>query len=174
MLVLFSSRFSFDALRPDFTKLGALKLHFPMIPILAVTATASTKVREDCCRILKMGSDYQFFQSSANRPNLTYSIQVKAENKHSVVDDMATLIKTKHKQHAGIIYTFSRKDADEVAESLCDKGIVARSYHGSVHETVKDRVHKSWMRNETQVVVATIAFGLGINKPDVRFVLHHR
>ena len=70
----------------------------------------------------------------------------------------------------GIIYTFSKKEADSVADSLTNNGIVARSYHSDVSETRKDQVQKSWMRNDTQVVVATIAFGLGINKPDVRFV----
>ena len=68
----------------------------------------------------------------------------------------------------GIIYTFSKKEADSVADSLTNNGIVARSYHSDVSETRKDQVQRSWMRNDTQVVVATIAFGLGINKPDVR------
>ena len=79
----------------------------------------------------------------------------------------------RHFGRAGIVYTLSRRDADDVAGLLCDNGVVARSYHSDVSNQEKERVHRSWMRNETQVVVATIAFGLGINKPDVRFVLHH-
>ena len=85
---------------------------------------------------------------------------------------MADFIKEQHARNAGIIYTFSRKEADDLADKLCERGIVARAYHSSVSDSAKDYIHKSWMRNETQVVVATIAFGLGINKPDVRFVLH--
>ena len=159
--------------RPDYTKLGVLKIHFPTVPVIAVTATASDKVRHDCCKILRLGNNYQFFRSTANRPNLTYSIVEKADGKDKVITQISNFIKTQHKDHAGIIYTFSRKDADEVACKLCDLGIVARSYHSSISPTQKERIHKSWMRNQTQVVVATIAFGLGINKPDVRFVLHH-
>ena len=74
---------------------------------------------------------------------------------------MAAFIKENHAREAGIIYTFSRKEADDVAGRLCDAGIVARSYHSSVQDTRKDQIQRSWMRNQTQVVVATIAFGLG-------------
>ena len=159
--------------RPDYTKLGALKTHFPHIPLIAVTATASDRVREDCCRILRLGTNYQFFRSTANRPNLHYAVREKASSKDKVVEEIALFIKTHHRNNAGIVYTFSRKDADDVANSLCNHGIVAASYHSDVSKTRKSQVHRSWMRNDTQVVVATIAFGLGINKPDVRFVLHH-
>lgn len=156
--------------RPDYTKLGLLKTHFPSIPVLAVTATASDRIRDDVGQILRLGRNYRFFRSTARRPNLTYSVRPKTT---TIVDEMADFIKTHHACNAGIVYTFSRKEADNVASSLCDHGIVARSYHSSVSDSTKERIHKSWMRNETQVVVATIAFGLGINKPDVRFVLHH-
>ncbi|GKZ00452.1 hypothetical protein MPSEU_000997700 [Mayamaea pseudoterrestris] len=159
--------------RPDYAQLGVLKSHFPSIPIIAVTATASDKVRDDVCRILRLGSNYRFFRSTAHRPNLHYSIRAKRDGKETIVTDMAAFIKEKHPRHAGIVYTFSRKDADNVADALCSFGVVARSYHSDVTPKNKDLIHRSWMRNETQVVVATIAFGLGINKPDVRFVLHH-
>lgn len=155
--------------RPDYTKLGIFKTHFPDIPILAVTATASDRVRDDVCQILRLDSTYQFFRSSAKRPNLTYSVRRKT---NKIVDDMAEFIQEHHKNNAGIIYTMTRKEADDFADKLCERGIVARSYHSSVSATKKERIHKSWMRGDTQVVVATIAFGLGINKPNVRFVLH--
>ncbi len=77
-----------------------------------------------------------------------------------MIDDMVDFVRENHTGEAGIIYTFSKKEADDVANRLCDNGIVARSYHSDVHETRKDQVQRSWMRNETQVVVATIAFGL--------------
>ncbi len=86
---------------------------------------------------------------------------------------MSKFIKQQHKNHAGIIYTFSKKDANIVADKLQHLGISAKPYHSDISESSKESIHRSWMRNKTQVVVATIAFGLGINKPDVRFVLHH-
>ena len=86
---------------------------------------------------------------------------------------MTEFIKEKHPRSAGIVYTYSKKDADTVANELCQQGIVASSYHSDVTPVRKKAIHQSWMRNRTQVVVATIAFGLGINKPDVRFVFHH-
>jgi len=187
--------------RPDYTKLNILKHHFPKIPILAVTATASDRVRNDVCdNILNLSKNYQFFRSSANRENLNYSVRVKSDGKDAVVKDMVAFIQENHVGEAGeyertqecfdmyiwrsshvalslqlpgIVYTFSKKEADAVADSLTSNGIVARSYHSDVPQTRKDQIQRSWMRNNTQVVVATIAFGLGINKHDCRFVLHH-
>jgi len=159
--------------RPDYAQLGILKSHFPSIPVIAVTATASDKVRDDVCQILRLGTNYRFFRSTANRPNLKYSVRPKKDGKDAVIMDMVAFIKEHHPRDAGIVYTFSRKDADTLADRFCDLGIVARAYHSDVSPTNKDMIHRSWMRNDTQVVVATIAFGLGINKPDVRFVLHH-
>lgn len=159
--------------RPDYRQLGILKHHFPNTPMLAVTATASERVRHDCAEILRLGRDYRFFRSTANRPNLTYSIKYKKDSKDAVVKDMVDFIKKHHANQAGIIYTFSKKEADQVADSLCNHGIIARAYHSDVEDSRKNMIHQSWMNNETQVVCATIAFGLGINKPDVRFVLHH-
>ncbi len=159
--------------RPDYRQLGILKHHFPNTPMLAVTATASERVRHDCAEILRLGRNYRFFRSTANRPNLTYSIKYKKDSKDAVVKDMVDFIKQYHANQAGIIYTFSKKEADQVADSLCNHGIIARAYHSDVQDSRKTLIHQSWMNNQTQVVVATIAFGLGINKPDVRFVLHH-
>jgi ATP-dependent DNA helicase Q1 len=158
--------------RPDYAKLGVLKTHFPTVPVLAVTATASDRVRHDCVGILRLSTHYQFFRSTANRPNLTYQVRPK-ESPADTMEDMAHFIGERYPRSAGIVYTFSKKDADTVADLLCERGIIAESYHSDVSATKKLAIHKSWMRNETQVVVATIAFGLGINKPDVRFVLHH-
>mmetsp|Transcript_33292 Transcript_33292/g.66212 ORF Transcript_33292/g.66212 Transcript_33292/m.66212 type:complete len:972 (+) Transcript_33292:288-3203(+) len=159
--------------RPDYTKLGVLKHHFPTIPVLAVTATASERVRHDCAQILGLASNYRYFRSTANRPNLKYSIRQKHDVAANVVKDMVEFIQSNHCNEAGIIYTFSRREADDLSDKLCDNGIIARAYHSSVSDSRKEAIHRSWMKNETQVVVATIAFGLGINKPDVRFVLHH-
>ena len=115
--------------RPDYAKLGILKRMFPNVPTLAVTATASDVVREDCCKILKLSRSHQFFRSSADRPNLTYSIQLKDGTAAQVLDKMADFIKGKHPTDAGIVYTYSRKDAETVAKQLADRGIRARAYH---------------------------------------------
>ena len=152
--------------RPDYTKLGVLKTHFPTVPMLAVTATASEAVRQDCLQLLNMSTSHRFFRSTFRRPNLTYSVAAKLDGKEKVVKQVAEFINSEHPGAAGIVYTFSRKEAEEVAGKLCDHGIIAEPYHSSVTGAAKDNVHRSWMRNETQVVVATIAFGLGINKPD--------
>jgi len=115
--------------RPDYTKLGILRTQFPGVPILAVTATASDRVRRDVIDILRMRHDTVFFHSTANRPNLTYEVRNK-RSPDSVLDDMASFIKEEFPQRAaGIVYTFSRKDADTVADQLGDRGIVAESYH---------------------------------------------
>eukprot|EP00537_Pseudo-nitzschia_pungens_P005548 CAMPEP_0172365214 /NCGR_PEP_ID=MMETSP1060-20121228/8174_1 /TAXON_ID=37318 /ORGANISM="Pseudo-nitzschia pungens, Strain cf. cingulata" /LENGTH=941 /DNA_ID=CAMNT_0013088429 /DNA_START=66 /DNA_END=2888 /DNA_ORIENTATION=+ len=156
--------------RPDYAKLQVLRSFFPHVPIMAVTATASEDVKKDCMQIFQLSKDYAFFRSTANRPNLAYQVRPKQSN---VIEDMVNFIKSKHPRSAGIVYTYSRKDADTVAFDLCEHGIVAESYHSDVTPARKWAIHQSWMANQTQVVVATIAFGLGINKPDVRFVLHH-
>jgi RecQ family ATP-dependent DNA helicase len=141
--------------RPDYAKLGKLKSHFPTVPILAVTATASDSVRHDVCTILRMPT-YSFFRSTAARPNLTYSVQHKPKN----FEDIAEWIRGQN-GGAGIVYTLSKKDADTVAQQLYEAGITAEAYHAGVTGPKRERIHRSWMRNETQVVVATIAFGLG-------------
>lgn len=151
--------------RPDYTQLGILKTHFPDIPLIAVTATASDRVREDCCQILRLGTNYKLFRSSANRPNLTYIIKEKPDGKDAVIDDMAEFILSKHRNHAGIIYTLSKKEAEEVAQKLSNTyNIIARAFHSEISDSAKESVQRSWMKNKTQIVVATIAFGLGINK----------
>ena len=91
-----------------------------------MTATASEQVRDECVKIFQLSKDYAFFRSTANRPNLTYHVRPKDSN---VVREMADFIRTKHPRAAGIVYTYSRKDADTVASELCDEGIIAESYH---------------------------------------------
>jgi ATP-dependent DNA helicase Q1 len=172
--------------RTDYALLGKLKSHFPTIPVIAVTATASDRVRQDVCDILRLDpSSTRFFRSTADRPNLTYSVRAKPDGAANVIAEMASYIKEHHPHGAGIVYTYSRKDADTVAEALCDCGVIAevscyglksaihrpfqpltlnrdeQAYHSEVSATKKELIHRSWMRNETQVVVATIAFGLG-------------
>lgn len=141
--------------RPDYAKLGKLKAHFPNIPILAVTATASEQVRQSVCEILRMRK-YSFFRSSAARPNLKYSVRHKPKN----FEEIAEWIRGQNGA-AGIVYTLSRNDANTVAKQLRASGISAEAYHSDISTSKKESIHWSWMKNETQVVVATIAFGLG-------------
>jgi RecQ family ATP-dependent DNA helicase len=125
--------------RPDYAKLGKLKSHFPSIPIIAVTATASDRVREDVCEILRIRNDYQFFRSTFCRPNLIYSVMPKPDSKDTIIELMVNFIKTKYPRDAGIVYTYSRKDADNVADALCSLGVIAEvscvafSYVNSSH-----------------------------------------
>jgi RecQ family ATP-dependent DNA helicase len=114
--------------RPDYAKLGILKTQFPTVPILAVTATASERVRNDCSNILRLHQHYRFFRSTANRPNLIYQVRPK-DTSSDVLEDMTSFIKEHHTNAAGIIYTYSKKDANTVAEELCGQGIVAEAYH---------------------------------------------
>ena len=126
------TRFSGHDFRPDYAKLGVLKRYFPSVPVLAVTATASDEVRNDCIKIFGIDPNrHDFYRSTANRPNLRYQVRIKEDSssKNNVMDDMTAFIKGSHPQGAGIVYTYSRKDADTVADQLCDRGIVARSYH---------------------------------------------
>ena len=166
--------------RPDYVKLGILKHHFPSIPLLAVTATASPNVMDDIIQILQMNEPL-IFRSSANRPNLNYRIIEKEDHPNKVVAQMAHYITTHYKNGSGIIYTFSRKEANHIAQTLKDQfNISCSAYHSSIPDQRKDSIHQRWLNydgkkksNTCQVVVATIAFGMGIHKPNVRFVLHH-
>jgi ATP-dependent DNA helicase Q1 len=114
--------------RPDYAKISVLRTHFPSVPILAVTATASDQVRDDCAKIFQLSRDYAYFRSSANRPNLKYQVRPK-ESASDVIQDMVTFIRENHPRSAGIVYAYSRKDADTVAADLCNEGIIAESYH---------------------------------------------
>lgn len=128
-------------------------MHFPHVPLIAVTATASERVRDDCARILRIGTNFQLFRSTANRNNLNYSIRPKPDGAQKVIDDMVDFIKTHHPTNAGIIYCFSKKEAEDVADKLCTGGIVARPYHADISQDRKDQTQRSWQRNQTQVVV---------------------
>ena len=114
--------------RKDYSKLGMLKSNFPDIPILAVTATASERVRTDCANILRLDRHYRYFRSTVNRPNLNYHIKAKGSSA-DVLDNMTTFIKEKHPTSPGIIYTYSINDAETVANELCERGIIAEAYH---------------------------------------------
>ncbi|RBA11841.1 bloom syndrome protein [Fusarium proliferatum] len=157
--------------RPDYKTLGEVRQRYPGVPVIAVTATATQNVIVDIRHNLGM-DNCQTFSQSFNRPNLHYEVRGKATNA-KCMDEIASLIKSKYANQSGIVYTASRKNAEKVAESLSIQGITARHYHAGLDPQEKVEVQTSWQQGQVKIVVATIAFGMGIDKPDVRFVIHH-
>ncbi|KAL5562840.1 hypothetical protein UlMin_032587 [Ulmus minor] len=155
--------------RPDYQGLGILKQKFPKTPVLALTATATASVKEDVVQALGLVNCIVFRQSF-NRPNLRYSVIPKTKK---CLDDIDKFIKENHYDECGIIYCLSRNDCEKVAEKLQDCGHKAAFYHGTMDSTLRAFVQKQWSKDEINVICATVAFGMGINKPDVRFVIHH-
>ncbi|MES2652315.1 MAG: DNA helicase RecQ [Bacteroidota bacterium] len=137
------------------------------IPIIALTATATPKVQQDIIKNLQM-TDATLFKSSFNRPNLFYEIRPKRD----VIKEIIRYIKY-NTGKSGIIYCLSRKKVEEVAESLNLNGIKALPYHAGLEPKVRADTQDKFLMEDAEVIVATIAFGMGIDKPDVRFVIHH-
>jgi ATP-dependent DNA helicase RecQ len=137
------------------------------IPIIALTATATPKVQIDIIKNLQMG-DATLFKSSFNRPNLFYEIRPKRD----VIKEIIRYIK-QNTGKSGIIYCLSRKKVEEVAEALNLNGIKALPYHAGLEPKVRADTQDKFLMEDVEVIVATIAFGMGIDKPDVRFVIHH-
>uniref|UniRef100_A0A8C9X8Q2 ATP-dependent DNA helicase n=1 Tax=Sander lucioperca TaxID=283035 RepID=A0A8C9X8Q2_SANLU len=158
--------------RPDYKLLGILKRQFPKVPLLGLTATATSSVLKDCEKILCVPRPITL-SASFNRTNLYYEVRIKDSNSETSISDIASLIKNRYKDQSGIVYVFSQKDAESVSSELQKKDILAYPYHAHMDPDDKSRVHRKWTSNKIQVVVATVAFGMGIDKPDVRFVIHH-
>ncbi|XP_036614992.1 ATP-dependent DNA helicase Q1 [Trichosurus vulpecula] len=158
--------------RPDYKALGILKRQFPNTSLIGLTATATSHVLKDAQKILCVEKCFTF-TASFNRPNLYYEVRQKPSNTEDFIEDIVKLINGRYKGQSGIIYCFSQKDAEQVTASLQKLGIQAGAYHANMESKDKTEVHKKWSANKIQVVVATVAFGMGIDKPDVRFVIHH-
>lgn len=156
--------------RPDYKRLSVLREKFPGVPMMALTATATPRVRTDILHQLGM-RDPKWFLQSFNRPNLCYEVCPKTGK--SVVNEIVEVIKNKFKRQSGIIYCFSRKECDQLASDLCKEGIASVSYHAGLADGRRCSVQRQWIDDKVQVVCATIAFGMGVDKPDVRFVIHH-
>ncbi|XP_041110089.1 ATP-dependent DNA helicase Q1-like isoform X2 [Polyodon spathula] len=158
--------------RPDYKVLGILKRQFPNVPLIGLTATATKSVLKDCEEILCL-RDTITLSASFNRPNLYYEVRLKPSSTEDFTEDIVKLINKRYKDQSGIIYCFSQKDSEYISVNLQKMGIKARPYHANMEATEKSSVHKEWTENKIQVMVATLAFGMGIDKPNVRFVIHH-
>ncbi|KAG4980911.1 hypothetical protein JHK82_034157 [Glycine max] len=155
--------------RPDYQGLGILKQKFPNTPVLALTATATASVKEDVVQALGLVNCI-IFRQSFNRPNLRYSVIPKTKK---CLEDIDKFIRENHFDECGIVYCLSRMDCEKVAEKLQECGHKCAFYHGSMDPVQRASVQKQWSKDEINIICATVAFGMGINKPDVRFVIHH-
>lgn len=159
--------------RPDYKFLGVMKKQFPNTPILGLTATATATVIKDIQKILSI-EGCLVLKDSFFRPNLNYVIERLGiyTKREQLIERIALLLKTKYDRQSGIIYCLSIKDVEEVTAKLISLGVRAGAYHAQLPPTQKTQIHKEWHKNRCQVIVATIAFGMGINKLDVRFIIH--
>ncbi|XP_067385357.1 ATP-dependent DNA helicase Q1 isoform X4 [Channa argus] len=158
--------------RPDYKLLGILKRQFPKVPLLGLTATATSSVLKDCEKILCVPQPITI-TASFNRTNLYYEVRIKDSDSNVSLSDIASLITSRYKDQSGIVYVFSQKDAELVSAELQKRDIHAYPYHANMNPEDKSRIHRKWASNKIKVVVATVAFGMGIDKFDVRFVIHH-
>ncbi len=154
--------------RPEYRRIRPIINMIGQAPIIALTATATQKVREDIKKILGM-PDAKEFKSSFNRPNLYYEVRRKTND---IDKDIIKFIKA-NSGKSGIIYCLSRKKVEELAEILKANGINASAYHAGMDSAARSAVQDDFIKENIDVIVATIAFGMGIDKPDVRFVIHY-
>lgn len=156
--------------RPDYKQLSCLRKHFPEVPIICLTATATKQVQGDVTKILNLRNIKTFIRSF-NRPNIKYRVLQK--NGRNCIDEISKLIKSKFYRKSGIIYCLCRNDCEKLASDLCKLGIKAKAYHAGMSDSLREKQQREWMQDQFHVIVATIAFGMGIDKPDVRFVIHN-
>nr|WP_315219404.1 DNA helicase RecQ [uncultured Duganella sp.] len=153
--------------RPEYIKLSVLHEQFPNVPRIALTATADPQTRAEIVHRLQLGDAMQFV-SSFDRPNIRYQIVEKANGRKQLLD----FITTEHGGDCGIVYCLSRKKVEETAEFLNENGVRAMAYHAGMDHAKRAANQAKFLREENIVMCATIAFGMGIDKPDVRFVCH--
>lgn len=155
--------------RQDYLELKKIRENYPEIPILAITATATNSIRSHVISQLNM-RDPIFFRASYNRPNLFIEVRKKKSNQE---EEVADFIKTNYDNQTGIIYCTSQENCKKLSEFLKSKNINANYFHASRTEKEKVTIQEKWKSDRIKVLVATIAFGMGINKADVRFVIHY-
>lgn len=153
--------------RPEYRELRKLRAHFPGVPMMALTATATERVRADIVEQLKL-REPQCYVASFNRPNLTYRVVPKA----LPYEQLLTFIRSRPND-SGIVYCASRKSAESLARNLDEDGVSAKPYHAGLTSSDRTKNQEAFLRDDVRMVTATIAFGMGINKPNVRFVVHY-
>ena len=160
--------------RRTYETLGNLRTDFPGVPFMALTATATNSVRADVMVNLGM-KDCKTYKQGFNRPNLYYNVLEKQGKGigAEIFEKIVSLVANKYRDKTGIIYCGSKIQCETFAAKLVERGIKAHHFHGDVGKEEKRITQRKWQSGELQIVVATIAFGMGIDKPDVRFVIHH-
>ena len=152
--------------RPEYRKLSKLKEHFPNVPVIALTATADGRTQADILERLNLNSPKSFI-SSFNRENIKYTVKPKQDSKSKLLDFLAT-----QKGNAGIIYVLSRKSTEAMANYLVSYGYNAKPYHAGMKREDRDANQDAFLKDQVDIIVATVAFGMGIDKSNVRFVVH--
>ncbi|SVC54946.1 uncharacterized protein METZ01_LOCUS307800, partial [marine metagenome] len=152
--------------RPEYRQIANLRDQFGQIPMMALTATATDRVREDIATQLRLHEPQRFI-ASFNRPNLQYRVVPRRSALRQILE-----VAGKHEGESGIIYCGSRNGTERLAKRLTENGVKAAPYHAGMNAKDRNRNQEAFIRDEIQVICATIAFGMGIDKPDVRFVIH--
>ncbi len=153
--------------RPEYRQIARLRTLLPDVPVMALTATATERVRADIVQQLQL-RDPAVFVASFNRPNLTYRVLAKDQPLKQIIDFVR-----KREEESGIIYCASRATTERTAEALAGRGFSARPYHAGLDAEERSRNQEAFLRDDVKIICATIAFGMGINKPNVRWVIHH-
>ncbi|HEX9281129.1 MAG TPA: DNA helicase RecQ [Candidatus Udaeobacter sp.] len=153
--------------RPEYRELKKLRKHLPDVPIMALTATATERVRADIIKELEL-RDPRAYVASFNRPNLTYRVIPKT----AAYEQLLTFVRSRPND-SGIIYCASRKRTESLARNLNEDGVSAKPYHAGLTNVERTKHQDAFLRDDVRVITATIAFGMGINKPNVRFVVHY-
>ncbi len=153
--------------RPEYVQLGRLRKLFPAVPLIALTATADPQTRDDIIERLGL-KEATCHVAGFDRPNIRYTVVAK----HKPAQQLAAFLQARPTE-AGIVYALSRKRVEEVAQRLAAAGIKAAAYHAGLPDRERHRVQEAFLRDDLRIVVATVAFGMGIDKPNVRFVVHY-
>ncbi|MBI4353439.1 MAG: DNA helicase RecQ [Candidatus Omnitrophica bacterium] len=152
--------------RPEYLKLSSLKAHFPSVPVVALTATADAMTRQDIVEKLGLRSP-QVFVSSFNRQNIHYTVEPKRKSYERLVDYLRA-----HREDSGIIYALTRRSVEDLAADLETDGFLAKPYHAGLEKSARDHHQELFIKDKIKIITATIAFGMGIDKSNVRYVIH--